>query len=300
MPAGSGDTRRAIRRAHDERAGGDPSLRVASELQSYARACTSGVLRFVTLSGENTCASDENTRAPRRFFRRKVRLSPPSRSASDHGEGTARVGVTTKEIPLHGGGNLEENARKCENERAQRARFRHDATSGSSGTSGMAIESHRPWFFEYHVSTQLSTQRAEILAHWLVNECVFLTDEAGAALKLNEDILHADVLRFGSLFSRLMFRAAPCRASIAARERTHARQRLIVANNSRIFLRHVQGSCSRDALVRRDQPRLPHIFRSPPPLSPIESFASTPPSFRASPASLWVPRRVRGRRSSHA
>ena len=80
----------------------------------------------------------------------------------------------------------------------------------------------------------------------------------------------------------LMFRAAPCRASIAARERTHARQRLIVANNSRIFLRHVQGSCSRDALVRRDQPRLPHIFRSPPPLSPIESFASTPPSFRAS------------------
>ena len=31
--------------------------------------------------------------------------------------------------------------------RAQRARFRHDATSGSSGTSGMAIESHRLMFF---------------------------------------------------------------------------------------------------------------------------------------------------------
>ncbi len=32
---------------------------------------------------------------------------------ADHGEGTARVGVTTKETPRHGGGNLEENARKC-------------------------------------------------------------------------------------------------------------------------------------------------------------------------------------------
>ena len=127
----------------------------------------------------------------------------------------------------------------------------------------MAIESHRPWFFEYHVSTQLSTQRAEILAHWLVNECVFLTDEAGAALKLNEDILHADVLRFGSLFSRLMFRAAPCRASIAARERTRAHRLHIAASNFRIFLRYVQGSCSRDALVRRDQPRLPHSFLVP-------------------------------------
>ena len=64
---------------------------------------------------------------------------------------------------------VEENARKCESERAS-ARFRHRTTDA---TSGVTIESHRPSFFEFHVSTQL-LHRLVILDPSL-DECVILT-----------------------------------------------------------------------------------------------------------------------------
>jgi len=86
---------------------------------------------------------------------------------------TARAPRESGSQPRRYHGVVEENARKCESERAS-ARFRHRTTDATSrATSGVTIESHRPSFFEFHVSTQLLHRL--VIFDPSLDECVILT-----------------------------------------------------------------------------------------------------------------------------
>ena len=88
---------------------------------------------------------------------------------------TARAPRESGSQPRRYHGVVEENARKCESERAS-ARFfspSNDRRDLGRATSGVTIESHRPSFFEFHVSTQL-LHRPVIFCPSL-DECVILT-----------------------------------------------------------------------------------------------------------------------------